>query len=336
MPPQNLQHRRTHHLLLISKLLNLRDNASPFTLVLDTLEQSGRPLVREFIGRAKTSKSRVVYISFETLRKPPDVDIFIKARGKTPAALQKEISSAGSGTQKTLLIIDTLHPLATHSTPTLPLPTFLSALITPSTSLLATYHLDIPLALSAHTPPSPYAPHPLTLLKYLCTTLLTVNSLSQILSRKAAADKSLAEPVFGLGEEVEGVVKGMGGNDGRDVVVEMEYRRKSGRAVGEWFFLPTAECDGAGVAKLGRERVVLLEDYPLYRRVPAEYDDDTGGGGGVEDSTFDLGLTEKQRRDRDGVVLPYFDAQGSEGGVGGRILYDMGEEDDFDEEEDEI
>ena len=53
------------------------------------------------------------------------------------------------------------------------------------------------------------------------------------------------------------------------------------------------------------------------------------------DTTFELGLTEKQRRDREGVVLPYYDAQKG-GGEGGRILYDMGEEDDFDEEEDEI
>jgi elongator complex protein 5 len=52
-----------------------------------------------------------------------------------------------------------------------------------------------------------------------------------------------------------------------------------------------------------------------------------------------LGLTEKQRRDREGVVLPYFDAQNESGvGEGGRILYEMGVEDreDFDDEEDEI
>lgn len=55
------------------------------------------------------------------------------------------------------------------------------------------------------------------------------------------------------------------------------------------------------------------------------------------DTTFNLGLTDKQRSDREGVVLPYFDAQREEGmGEGGRILYDMGEEDDFDEEEDEV
>jgi elongator complex protein 5 len=56
----------------------------------------------------------------------------------------------------------------------------------------------------------------------------------------------------------------------------------------------------------------------------------------TEDSTFALGLTAKQRADREGVVLPYVDAQKGHGGEGGRIFYDMGPEDDFDEEEDEI
>lgn len=233
----------------------------------------------------------------------------------------------------TLLIIDTLHPLISH--PTLNLSAFLSSLITPTSSLLAIYHLDVPLH---PQPASTYAPYPLTLLKYLCTTLLTVHSLSQTLTRKAAADRSVAAPVFGLNEEVEGVLKGLGGNDRRGVVVEMEYRRKSGRAVAEWFFLPTDAKTGtlgAGTRKVGKERAILLEDHSLYRRLPAEHEGVGGDEGGVR-STFDLGLTEKQRRDREGVVLPYFDAQKEEGGGGGRILYDMGEEDDFDEEEDEI
>lgn len=55
MSPSNLQHRRTHNLLLISKLLNQRDAASPFTLCLDSLEQSAKPLVAEYLKRAKVS-----------------------------------------------------------------------------------------------------------------------------------------------------------------------------------------------------------------------------------------------------------------------------------------
>lgn len=135
----------------------------------------------------------------------------------------------------------------------------------------------------------------------------------------------------------------MGGNE-KGVVVEMEYRRKSGRAVGEWFFLPSPTSATTSISTVsstglrrpvqaGRETMVLLEDHPLYTK-PAE---DGSKGEEDPDSTFNLGLTEKQRKDREGIVLPYFDAQGDgQVGEGGRILYDMGEEDDFDDEEDEI
>lgn len=53
MAPVNLSHRRTHNLLLISKLLSLRDTASPLTLLLDSLEQPASPLIQEYIRRAK-------------------------------------------------------------------------------------------------------------------------------------------------------------------------------------------------------------------------------------------------------------------------------------------
>lgn len=53
MAPSPLQQRRTHNTLLLQKLLNLRDGASPFTLLLDSLEQSSGSVVREFVRRAK-------------------------------------------------------------------------------------------------------------------------------------------------------------------------------------------------------------------------------------------------------------------------------------------
>lgn len=143
------------------------------------------------------------------------------------------------------------------------------------------------------------------------------------------------EPVAGLGEGAEGVLQGVGANGSEGVVLEVEHRRKSGRGVREWYFLPSAQGKAAAAAgPRTRETVILLEDHPAYR---ANVEDGVGTSGeeGPESTTFELGLTEKQRRAREGVVLPYYDAQ--KGGVeGGRILYDMGEEDDFDEEEDEI
>lgn len=200
-------------------------------------------------------------------------------------------------------------------------------------SLVATHHQDVPIS-SKHQ--YPYAPSPLSLLSYLATTVIRLHSFSHILAQKAARDRSLAAPVFGLDEEQDGVLLGrldkLAGNEKSEaIVLEMEHRRKSGRGVLEWYILPPASHYPPNQTK---EIVTLLDDHPLYR--PPE-DPDTGAGDEEPESTFELRLTDRQRREREGVVLPYFDAQQGNGpGEGGRILYDMGEEDDFDEEEDEI
>jgi hypothetical protein len=78
MAHTNLQHRRTHNLLLISKLLSQQSQTSPFTLVLDTLEQPAKPLLREYLRRAKLSKLvTTVFLAFETVVKPANVDYFL-------------------------------------------------------------------------------------------------------------------------------------------------------------------------------------------------------------------------------------------------------------------
>ena len=129
------------------------------------------------------------------------------------------------------------------------------------------------------------------------------------------------------------------------VVVEMEIRRKSGRGVVETFVLgsPASISGSAKLPALGS--VMLLDEHPLYSPTPSGLGASAEAGqsgDGEAETTFNLGLTEKQRKDREGVVLPYFDAQKEGGafgaGEGGRILYEMGAEDreDFDDEEDEI
>jgi elongator complex protein 5 len=115
----------------------------------------------------------------------------------------------------------------------------------------------------------------------------------------------------------------------------MEHRRKSGRGVREWYFLPLRAPAASAVASIRpKEIAILLEDHPEYKS-PEESETGSLTATGEADTTFEIGLTEKQRRDREGVVLPYFDAQNG-GGDGGRILYDIGSEDDWDEDEDEI
>lgn len=199
-------------------------------------------------------------------------------------------------------------------------------------SLVVTFHQDVP------NPPSfsSYSPSPFSILAYLATTVIRLHPFSHILSQKAARDRSLAAPHFGLEEEQDGVLIGkvdkhISNGSAEGIVLEMEHRRKSGRGVLEWYYLPPAFQYPPQQVK---EIVTLLDDHPLYR--PPE-EPDSGAGEEEPESTFELRLTDKQKKDREGVVLPYFDAQKGNGpGEGGRILYDMGEEDDFDEEEDEI
>ncbi|KAG7136211.1 hypothetical protein HYQ45_006170 [Verticillium longisporum] len=362
--PSAQSHSRSHSLLLLQKLLNLRDGASPLTLVLDNLEQSATPVIRELITRAKMGKSKVIFLSFATLKKPRDMDVLVKGRGKALTALRTEILShypkpdeqadkaKRKPSQRTLVLLDSLNDLATahpHD-----LPGFLSSLLAPATSLAAVYHTDVPLRLPAAV--SEYEPHPLTTLAHLATALLRLSPLPQETARQRARDRALQEPEFGLAARREGVLRGLqsearafGGGvaaaaaadagapaDARAAVVDMELRRRSGRAVCERFVLYPAR-DG-GVARVG-----LLADHAAFAPRGADGAGGQGaeGGAGQDEgepaSTFSLGLTEKQRRDRDGIVLPYFDAQTDIGaGEGGRILYEMGREDDFDEEEDEI
>jgi len=210
--------------------------------------------------------------------------------------------------------------------------------------------VDVPLSLPPEASISAYpdsAPHPLVLLKYFCTTLITLHSITHMLAEKQHKDRSLAPPVWGLDEGVDGIVVGLGSNPKDGVVLKMEYRRKSGRGVVEWFYMPLrGVVDGvkpSSVPGAAKEKIILLEDHSQWRlseqvkrQEELQLEEDVENG--APRSTFELGLTERQKKARDQVVLPYFDAQ-REGGIGGggAILFTPDKEiDDFDEEEDEI
>lgn len=257
-----------------------------------------------------------------------------------------------------LLVIDELNPIASSIPADLAM--FLSSLITsPFISLVGLYHTDVPLSLPPSFGPS-YAPHPLTVLSHLATAILRASNLHHAIERQRALNRSLHEPEFGLDEGKEGVLVGLGLRNGKvataaavgtageataqGVILEMELRRRSGRAVAETFVLipttgTTKPQQAAHLTKANgaTSKLYLLSDHPAFLDPNEAPPIQEGGGDEEPQSTFNLGLTEKQRRDREGIVLPYFDAQSDIGaGEGGRILYEMGREDDFDDEEDEI
>jgi len=343
--PMTLAQYQRHSIHIMSRLLNVRTNASPFTLVLDDLNQRATQLTHEIVRRALSRNVNVVIISFESTRFHPAIHAIPAYADLTAEQILSELTLAMGKAKESLVIVDSLYELLANKGIDMSALFHLVANKFAST-LIGVYHLDmLATATAATAAPNPYAPPPLDLLKYMATTILTCKSFAHVLAAKAAHSRSLPAPTHGLLQGAEGIVESLTANDARGIVLDAEFRRKSGRAEHEVFFLRTAgpadyQAPPPGLAYgcIKAEFVTLLDLVPAYvsHEVMGKVVAAAAAAEEELQSTFSLELTEKQKREREGVVLPYLDAQKGEGGQGGRILYEMGEEDDFDEEEDEI
>ena len=323
----------------MSRVLSLRTNASPFTLILDDLNQRAIPLVAEIVRRGLSRNLNVVVVAFEATQFIPAIRSIPAYGNETGDQILQHIRTAMDNAKESLVIVDSLYELI--SVKNVDMGALFNLVAGEFTStLIGVYHQDAIPNQDAH---KAYAPQPLDLFKYMATTIMTCKSFAHVLAAKAAKERSLPEPTHGLLQGAEGVVQCLDANDHRGIVVEAEFRRKSGRPESETFFLRAARrldyntpLPGLVVGTLRQEFVTLLDQVPAYNSNEVTGLVNAAAADEIE-STFNLGLTDKQKQAREGVVLPYFDAQKGEGaGEGGRILYDMGEEDDFDEEEDEI
>jgi elongator complex protein 5 len=337
MAPLALAQYQRHSVHLMSRVLNIRTNASPFTLILDDLNQRAMPFVGEIVRRALSRNINVVIVSFEATRFHPAVRSISAHAESNGEHIMQNLRKVMTDAKESLVIIDSLYELLEVEG------IDMSALFNLvagkfASTLVGVYHQDM---LPAQDTQNAYAPQPLDLLKYMATSVVTCKSFAHVLATKAAKERSLAEPTHGLLQGAEGIVQCLDANDHRGIVLEAEFRRKSGRPESEAYFLRTARQSdynvpiaGMSYGTLKQEFVTLLDQVPAYGS--QEVLGMVNASADEIESTFNLGLTDKQKQAREGVVLPYFDAQKGEGGEGGRILYDMGEEDDFDEEEDEI
>jgi elongator complex protein 5 len=336
--PANIAQYQRHSLQLISRILNIRTNASPFTLILDDLNQRAMPLIGELVRRGLSRNVNVVVVSFEATRFHPAVRSVPVYGEESGEQILQNIRKAMSEAKESLVVIDSLYELLSVKNVDMGALFNLVAGEFAST-LIGVYHQDTIPDQDAH---KAYAPQPLDLFKYMATTVITCKSFAHVLAAKAAKERSLPEPTHGLLQGAEGIVQALDANDHRGIVIEAEFRRKSGRPESETYFLRAARrsdynapLSGMAFGTLRQEFVTLLDQVPAYSS--NEVTGLVNAAANEIESTFNLGLTDKQKQAREGVILPYFDAQKGEGaGEGGRILYDMGEEDDFDEEEDEI
>ncbi|KAF1961074.1 hypothetical protein CC80DRAFT_488435 [Byssothecium circinans] len=337
MGPMNVVQYQRYAIQIMSRVLNLRTNASPFTLVLDDLNQRATPLINEMVRRAISRNINVVMVSFQSAASHPAIRHIPAFGDHSGDEILAEIERAVTDFRESLVIVDSLNDL-THDKRVDMSTLFNLVAIKYASTLIGVYHQDM---LPQPTATNTYAPPTLDVLKFMATAVITCKSFAHVLATKAARERSLAEPTHGLLQGAEGIVECLDANDHRGIVLEAEFRRKSGRPELESYFLRLARnsdynppMPGMLFGTLRREYVTLLDQVPAYTN-----DDVIGlvnAAANEIESTFNLSLTDKQKAARERVVLPYVDAQKGEGGQGGRILYDMGAEDDFDEEEDEI
>jgi elongator complex protein 5 len=101
------------------------------------------------------------------------------------------------------------------------------------------------------------------------------------------------------------------------IILALEYRKKSGRTIKE-----TCTLD------ILSSKLSILEVQTLDDHAPSGIDFGT---------TFNLGMTDRQRESKEEVVLPHFSAQAHRSAASdshAEIEYTLDAEDDFDDEED--
>jgi elongator complex protein 5 len=153
----------------------------------------------------------------------------------------------------------------------------------------------------------------------MSTSLLRVSSIGQHALKMEAESRAQPNPIH-LDLAKDGVVSSMRSNTSGRLIVELENRRKSGRSTLE-------KCT------LDLTQGIIEPFHP----VPSENKQD------VEaldfGATFNLGISDRQRESKDGVVLPHFNAQeihlSERCGNDDEIEYTLDVVDDFDDEEDE-
>ncbi|RLV96230.1 Elongator complex protein 5 [Spathaspora sp. JA1] len=154
--------------VLLTRLLSLKEPSSSFYLILDTLAQSSYNLIQEIVynSTTATANTKIIYLSFETVNKPKYPCQFLDCTQLPLDSIVKQVQTA---TTKTLVIIDSLNYIANDE-----ITTFLTRLANPLITLLGTYHQNCPIPQTSTNYPSVA-----TLLSYIATTIFQIEPTAQ-------------------------------------------------------------------------------------------------------------------------------------------------------------
>lgn len=287
--------------ILLRRVFNLTES-SPLVLVVDSATQNGSFTVNEFVHQFKSNSkdSNIVYLSFETINRPAYASQFIDATVLPFTKITQTVSSflpglkqpAGSG--KSLCIIDSLNYIPREQ-----LTQFFANIASPHVTVLGVYHEDVP-ELNT-TKLNNHFPSAIKLLKFMSSSILHV-------SPKLAIGRTEEEILENLGNFT--IPKGL---NNPEYLLTLTYRRKSGRSLTYNYRINSTT-----------HQYTFIEST-----VPTANNETPEALQGL--TTFNLSTSDKQKKEKENVNLPFLDAQSFN--RGGAIVYEFEKDDDYDEED---
>ncbi|KAG0056196.1 Elongator complex protein [Gryganskiella cystojenkinii] len=274
---------------LLEKIINAKET-SPFVLIKDTLEQSGQVLGLELLGA--TSPEKVI------------VDCYSNPLGWTgsnAAGLQKGQNGSDLVTVSLKNIRKATKVIS-------------NAIASQSSRIIAVHHEDVPDATSFQ--PDGSSPLASNSLAHIATTLITLKSSESI--RRDQED--LRKGVVAVREFCYLTANA---NSWESAVCEIEHKRKSGKVAKETNAYHLGSPTGSLVVVNVWD---VVGDMPDIDKLDLEESQTADPAANL---SFNLNLTEEQRRAKDATVLPYLKTQETTGA----IYYEPDAADDFDDDD---
>lgn len=150
-------------LVLLLRHLSLKES-SPFALILDSLGQSARYLLGEFVHHCS---GPVVYLSYETSVQPQYASAFLDCSEASPVVIAKFVESnisSATAAKKAFIFIDSVNYVLAEEITQL-----VSAIALPRATVVGCYHTNVPQPFSAGYPSA------LVVLRYIAQAIYEVS-----------------------------------------------------------------------------------------------------------------------------------------------------------------
>lgn len=289
--------------ILLPRILALKD-PSPFMMVMETILQSSWFFIQEMIKKLPSDANKILIRTknYEQDLFDHIIDVNKISLEKLPIFLKEKLSDS----RKNVVFIDSLNQIPIDI-----LSEFLISLLSPNVTLVGIYNTSL-----AHSgdfargkPVSSSYPNPLKLLSFFSTSKITLSPARKLNPQELEQQEN----------ELDLLIPSLGCNKAF-FVAELEHRRKSGRAMKASYKIDANEH----TIEYFVEKDAETQDASV---------DDPSALQGL--ATFNLGMTEEQKRAKEEVPLPFLQAQevGNGGGSGGAIIYQFEKDDDYDEED---